>query len=315
MTTKSKTRCTKKIDYREKMRETLRNLLDLLNVSEIQNWFKGIANLMRFGRNYSPNNLLLVQAQKREAIWTEGFYTWKMKYRRSIRKGEKGILIFAPVPVKPGKKDNPQKVESSDPEKTKDTPFVLFRPVFVWDYAQTHGDQVPAIESMLEKRNAAKKELYGATGENLQILSETMVELVVEKGLEIQYRDLGSAAGMASGKTIFIDSALDVGNDLDVLIHEYAHILLGHLTNKGSQSDHELEAELTVGLVKAGLNIDIQVQAAYLYTWSRDEEIDQREERFMKAFNASQPLANEILNHLSPVIAAGDEAPEGDIAA
>jgi hypothetical protein len=318
MATKKNTRFVKKIDYKEKMQETLRTILDLQNVHEIQTWFSGISNLMLFGRNYSSNNLLLVHAQKREAIWTEGFYAWKTKYRRFINKGEKGILIFAPVPVKKNKdKDvnaGEYQIENADTD-TKEDRFVLFKPVYVWDYAQTNGDPVAKIENMLEKRNTAKKEAYATTGENLEILSEAMVDLIVEKGLEIAYQDLGAAGGMARGNTIFIDNALGIGDDLSVLIHEYAHIMLGHKKAKDNESDMELEAELTVGLVKSGLGLDIQPQAAYLYSWSHDVDATLKEEKFLNAFKVSQPLANEILNHLNTAIATDDEAETQNVVA
>ncbi len=301
----------KKIDYKEKMRETLQTILDLQNIDEIRNWFSGISNLMRFGRDYSSNNLLLVHAQKREAIWTEGFYAWKTKYKRFVQKGEKGILIFAPVPVKTNK-DNANgkpedQIDHADHEEEKDTSFVLFKPVYVWDYSQTKGNRVSKIESMLEKRNAIKKKIYATTGENLEILSESMKELIADKGLEIAYKDLGSAGGMASENTIYIDKVLDIGDDLSVLIHEFSHIILGHTNGEGNKSDIELEAELTVGLVKSGLGLDIQPQAAYLFNWSRDVNAELREEKFMNAFKFSQPLANEILNHLNTAIAEDDE--------
>ncbi len=302
----------------EKMKETLRTILALQSEHEIQTWFRGISNLMLFGRKYSANNLLLVHSQKREAIWTEGFTAWKMKYRRFVQKGEKGILIFAPVPVKSRKNSAEElpgeriEVNGDDREKPE---FVLFKPVYVWDYSQTRGNQVAKIETMLEKRSAAKKGIYATTGENLGILSEAMVDLIVGKGLAIDYKDLGSAGGLARGKTIYIDQALDVGDDLGVLIHEYSHIMLGHTEEERNESDIELEAELTVGLVKGGLGLDIKPQAAYLFTWSRDVNGKQKEEKFMNAFRASQPLANDILNHLNDAITGDEEELNSDIAA
>ena len=309
MATNNATKHVKKIDYKEKMKQTLRTILDLQGIDEIQNWFNGISNLMLFGRDYSSNNLLLIHAQKREAIWTEGFCAWKTKYRRFVQKGEKGILIFAPIPVKTKesvpRRETAERVDHAD--QNEEPSFVLFRPVYVWDYAQTRGDRVAKIERMLEKRNQIKKKVYSAQGENLEELSVAMTGLVADSGIEIAHKDLGSAGGMARNKTIFVDSALDAGEDLDVLIHEYAHIMLGHTEGKGNRDDVELEAELTVGLVKSGLDLDIQPQAAYLFNWSRNASTEQREAKFMKAFNASQPLANQVLNHLNMAVGSDDE--------
>ena len=318
MAAKKARKHAKKIDYKEKMKQTLQTILDLQHIDEIRNWFNGIANLMLFGRNYSSNNLLLVHAQKREAIWTEGFCAWKTKYRRFVQKGEKGILIFAPIPVKAEKSEPRKKTDAriDHADQNEESSFVLFRPVYVWDYSQTRGDRVARIERMLEKRNQTKKKVYSAQGENLEKLSAAMTGLVADSGIEIAHQDLGSAGGMARKKTIFVDSALDTGEDLDVLIHEYAHIMLGHTDGNDNRSDVELEAELTVGLVKSGLGLDIQPQAAYLFDWSRDASDEKREEKFMQAFNMSQPLANQVLNHLVAAVDSDDETESNtDIAA
>ncbi|MFZ5572879.1 MAG: ArdC-like ssDNA-binding domain-containing protein [Thermodesulfobacteriota bacterium] len=304
----------KKIDYKEKMRETLQTILELQDLDEIRNWFSGIAHLMQFGRNYSTNNLLLVHAQKREAIWTEGFQAWKTKYRRFVQKGERGLLIFAPIPVKANQEDAGLEVHG-DGEEDKEKRFVLFKPVYVWDYSQTRGDRVAVIETMLEKRNNAKRKLYATNGENLERLSAAMTALIEARGIEITHQDLGSAGGMARGKTIYIDQAFAAGADLGLLIHEFAHVILGHTDQKTDRIDAELEAELTVGLVKSGLGLDIQSQAAYLYNWSRDVNPGLREEKFLNAFKYSQPLASEILNHLNAAVAGEDEESDTVIAA
>jgi hypothetical protein len=318
MAAKKARKHAKEIDYKEKMKQTLQTILDLQHIDEIRNWFNGIANLMLFGRNYSSNNLLLVHAQKREAIWTEGFCAWKTKYRRFVQKGEKGILIFAPIPVKTEKSESRKKTDAriDHADQNEESSFVLFRPVYVWDYSQTRGDRVARIERMLEKRNETKKKVYSAQGENLEKLSAAMTGLIADSGIEISHQDLGSAGGMARNKTIFVDSVLDTGEDLGVLIHEYAHIMLGHTDGNDNRSDVELEAELTVGLVKSGLGLDIQPQAAYLFNWSRDASDEKREEKFMKAFNMSQPLANQVLNHLVAAVESDDETKSNtDIAA
>lgn len=318
MAAKKTKKHAKKIDYKEKMKQTLQTILDLQHIDQIRNWFNGISNLMLFGRDYSSNNLLLVHAQKREAIWTEGFCAWKTKYRRFVQKGEKGILIFAPIPVKAEKSEPRKKTDAriDQGDQNEEPSFVLFRPVYVWDYSQTRGDRVARIERMLEKRNETKKKVYSAQGENLEKLSAAMTGLVADSGIEIAHKDLGSAGGMARKKTIFVDSVLDTGEDLDVLIHEYAHITLGHTDGNDNRSDVELEAELTVGLVKSGLGLDIQPQAAYLFDWSRGASDEKREEKFMKAFNMSQPLANQVLNHLVAAVDSDDETESNtDIAA
>ncbi len=45
---------------------------------------------------YSPHNVLLITSQRPDARAVAGFHTWK-QLGRSVRKGEKGIAILAPV--------------------------------------------------------------------------------------------------------------------------------------------------------------------------------------------------------------------------
>src|ERR1035438_10541686 len=52
----------------------------------------------RFHR-YSLGNVLLISSQKPAATHVAGFHTWR-QLGRSVKKGEKGIMIFAPMLVK-----------------------------------------------------------------------------------------------------------------------------------------------------------------------------------------------------------------------
>ncbi len=45
---------------------------------------------------YSWGNSLLIYSQKRDATHVAGFHAW-LKLRRHVRKGEKGIVILAPM--------------------------------------------------------------------------------------------------------------------------------------------------------------------------------------------------------------------------
>ena len=55
---------------------------------------------------YSWNNCLLISLQRSNATHVAGFHAWQ-KLGRSVRKGEKGIAILAPVIVKREGRDGP----------------------------------------------------------------------------------------------------------------------------------------------------------------------------------------------------------------
>ena len=48
---------------------------------------------------YSPNNVVLILAQKSEATRVAGYKTWQ-SLGRQVKKGEKAIFIFAPRPYR-----------------------------------------------------------------------------------------------------------------------------------------------------------------------------------------------------------------------
>ncbi len=83
---------------------------------------------------YSFGNQLMIASQRRDATAVAGFNTWK-SLGRTVRKGEKGIAIFAPMVVK-----------SKDEDKTR---VIGFRIVYVFDISQTNGDALPTDEASL----------------------------------------------------------------------------------------------------------------------------------------------------------------------
>ena len=52
--------------------------------------------LARFHR-YSTNNTILIFLQKPDALYLHRYTTWKDQFNRHVKKGEKGIRLFAPV--------------------------------------------------------------------------------------------------------------------------------------------------------------------------------------------------------------------------
>jgi hypothetical protein len=54
-----------------------------------------LAAMSRFHR-YSWGNILLIYSQRPNATHVAGFHAW-LKLRRYVRKGEKGIVILAPM--------------------------------------------------------------------------------------------------------------------------------------------------------------------------------------------------------------------------
>ncbi|MGB9887963.1 MAG: ArdC-like ssDNA-binding domain-containing protein [Moorellales bacterium] len=102
-----------------------------------------LAFLARF-RKYSPANAALIFAQRPNATLVAGIRTWNDLGRR-VKKGEKGIAIFAPT-VRKVK----ARVEEEDPEtgeirevEREEERLAGFHVAYVFDVSQTEGKPLP----------------------------------------------------------------------------------------------------------------------------------------------------------------------------
>ena len=154
----------------------------------------------RFPR-YSFNNCILIAVQAPEATMCQGFHAWK-KLGRTVKKGEKGIGIIAPMIGR--KKDDDGSV-NEDGEKS----VFGFKVVHVFDVSQTEGDELPQVA-----------EVTGDTGNNI----EAAESLIRSWGIELLYEDIpGGADGVSKKGTIVIAPNLPPAKRLLTLVHEGAH--------------------------------------------------------------------------------------------
>lgn len=187
---------------------------------------------------YSPSNVLLIMLTKPNATNVAGFQTWK-KMNRFVKKGERGIPIFAPMVYK----ENPDK---------EDSPKVLsgFRIVYVFDVSQTAGNPLPPIPDW-------------KSPEKNEELKTKLIAFAMNNGIEVVFKDLpGEVQGVSKGGLIEIDSSAGT----KTMIHELAHELLGHhqdfaLTDK---SVRELQAESVSYVVAKYFGIDELQSSNYL---------------------------------------------------
>jgi hypothetical protein len=70
-------------------------LMDALERGQSEALKLHLAMMSRFHR-YSWGNILLIYSQRPDASHVAGFHSW-LKLRRFVRKGEKGIVILAPM--------------------------------------------------------------------------------------------------------------------------------------------------------------------------------------------------------------------------
>ena len=121
--------------------QALEQLADALTHGKSEALTRYLAMLAKLHR-YSFGNVLMILSQKPDATHVAGFHTWR-QMGCFVRKGEKGIVIIAPMTIK--QKESTAK--QSDPGEV-DKPILRFRGVHVFDVSQTDGEPLPETASV-----------------------------------------------------------------------------------------------------------------------------------------------------------------------
>jgi antirestriction protein ArdC len=220
--------------------QALQNLTDALKSGKSERLTQYLAMLAKFHR-YSFGNVLLILSQMPAATHVAGFGTWK-QMGRFVKKGEKGIVIIAPMSIRP-KQDNPaapQGQEQSDRAK----PILRFRSVYVFDVSQTDGQPLP--------------EPARVSGDPQHHLTK-LKEQVAERGITLDYDDLPPGAdGVSRGGRISIHSGLEPASEFSVIVHELAHELLHRGADRQdiSKTVRETEAEAVAFVVCQAIGLE-----------------------------------------------------------
>ena len=114
--------------------QALEQLADALAHGKSEALTRYLAMLAKFHK-YSFGNVLMILSQKPDATHVAGFHTWR-QMGRFVKKGEKGIVIIAPMLIR--KRDER---DSDGAEEAK--PVLRFRGVYVFDVSQTDGEALP----------------------------------------------------------------------------------------------------------------------------------------------------------------------------
>jgi len=225
---------------------------------------------------YSWGNCLLIYSQRPRATHVAGFHTW-LKLRRYVRKGEKGIVILAPMIGR--------KRPSSDDELAEDGQACVFgfRAAHVFDVSQTDGEPLPE---------------FATVQGDPQEFNERLTAFVAAQRIALEYdARIAPARGMSSGGKITLLPDLPPAEHFSVLVHELAHELL-HRSDRRQQTTstiRETEAEAVSFVVSEAIGLETNTAFSdYIQLCRGDKD----------ALSASlaliQQTATEILEALNP---------------
>jgi N-terminal domain of anti-restriction factor ArdC len=210
---------------------------------------------------YSLGNQILIAFQRPDATYVAGFQSWKEK-GRSVKKGETGIIILAPMIGKRKPEEGDDKPQNRDRDEDESVVFG-FRGVYVFDVSQTEGEPLPAMHSV--------------TGEASSHL-DRLIRYTIEQGITLEYaNNLDGANGRSYMGTIRLLAGREPADEFRTLAHEIAHeILHPDVTIRMalSKTVKETEAEAVAYVVCQAMGLDMStVSQDYIQLYQGSPEM------------------------------------------
>lgn len=257
-----------------------------------------LQTMSKFHR-YSFNNTLLIAMQRPDATLVTGYRNWQ-SMGRQVKKGEKGITILAPAPIKRKREqeildqNHMPLLDADGKPKTEEVEVVIprFKPTTVFDISQTDGEPIETL---------APEELTEAVADyDLFMKAITAVSPVPIRFDEIA----GEAKGYyhSGDKEIVIQKGMSESQTIKTAIHETGHARLHDkdiMEEQGIEKDRltkEVEAESVAYCVCSAFGVDTsEYSFPYIAGWSSGRD--------MKELKASMDIirktAGEMIDELS----------------
>jgi len=251
---KSNTRTAARAADADEVPEHIRILEDAVLAVENDEVFRAWLDFRARFYRYSWGNSLMIQAQRPNATFVAGYRDWQNKHDRQVRKGEKGIIILAPIIRKREKED------AKTGEKKTVRGLVGFRGARVFDISQTDGDgEIPLPPPRAE-----------LTGNSHAEFIPKLIEHAAELGINVEFKDLTDCEGyyQASTKTIAIQQSAAANAQVRILIHELVHAH-GTSYEKFGRALSETITDSAAYVACRSIGLDATaVVAQYLAGWS-----------------------------------------------
>jgi antirestriction factor ArdC-like protein len=267
-----------KIEQAKQLTEqALDELIQALEAGKSEALKTFLATMSRFHK-YSWGNLLLIAFQMPSALRVAGFHTWK-SLDRFVKKGEKGIMILAPIVVK----RSPDKDAAAEELTGTEKALVGFRPVYVWDESQTDGKPLAEISMVT-----------GDPGD----YADRLKTYVTQLGIALEYScEIAPAKGVSHGGKITLLPDLSPAATFSTLVHEVAHEKL-HRTERRAETTRtirETEAEAVAFVVCQAIGLDgAEASSSYIHLWNGDKQT------LTESLDFVQQTASQILTAISP---------------
>jgi antirestriction protein ArdC len=219
----------------------------------------------------SFGNILLISTQRPAARQIAGFKGWNELGRR-VRKGEKGIMIFAPILSEPKHTEN----GDAQPE-----PQLLgFRPVRVWDIDQTEGEAA---------------EINNIVNPDLADVLTKLMEFAASEGIQIEHSEkIAPAKSTSYREVIRLFPDMQAEETVFALVRELAIQLLYETQRRSFVTRDVLrrEASAVVFVVSHALGLMAEPESIELYQGNLS--------LFSESLEVIKQTASIILGAISP---------------
>ena len=270
-------------DIKNKSKDAVDYLVQSLEAGQSDVLTQYLAAMARF-HTCSFGNVMLIARQKPDATNVAGIRTWN-SLGRFVKRGEKGILILAPMVGKNLKK-NPE-AEQSEDAKQLESKLFGFRAVYVFDVTQTEGKELPALTEVQGDVSGYRERLF---------------KFVEAQGVELNYSErIGPAKALSYGGKITLLLGMQPAEEFSTLVHEIAHEMLhrGDRRTLTTKQVRETEAEAVVFVVCQAVGLDTgSASQDYIQVWHGDASL------LRESLEAVQQTAAVILGGIAPEPAA-----------
>ena len=273
---------------------------DIFESGDMEKYRNYLRTMSRF-HNYSLNNQALIHLQRPDATLVAGYNRWRDKFSRHVLRGEKGITIIAPTPYKKKieqeKLDPDTKLPILDADgkvmtEEKEIEIPMFRPVKVFDYAQTDGKPLPERVASPVANLTGSVENYEAFMEALRRSSPVPVEV---KPLSADMDGYFSP----KSQSITLREGMSEVQTVSAAVHEIAHAKLHNYglqqaaeRKAKSRNAEEVEAESISFMFCAYFGIETGANSfGYVATWSKNAELPE----FRASLDTISKTANGII--------------------
>lgn len=255
--------------------------------------YKEYLSVMSKFYHYSINNTILIAIQKPDATLVAGYSAWEKKFKRFVRKGERGIKILAPCPYTIKKEVPKMDSQTQTPMRDENGKIIMeqiavtiptYKVVSVFDVSQTDGKELPsiAVDAL-----TGKVERYD---DFFKALTETAA---IPVGFEKLRPELHGYYSVTD-KSIVLAEGMSELQTLKTFIHEIAHSMLHGKEGEEhyiDRSTKEVQAESVAYTVCQHYGLDTSDYSfGYIAGWSQTKGLDELKDSLSVIHKTAQTI-------------------------